>query len=263
MVAYFLENKTLKFSALLTMLFFYNLAFGQKYMIVGKDTLPFKAKMVVSSDTIHKGNSIYVKLDTLYEDPCQVFEKIKGKTINRTDSSCLKQGLWIDTDSTGNYSTSVYVDGNDEGKWKNYDKNGKLLKESEEVSLGNHFYIVKQIDYSSGKPVTIINVPFFGFYINHFSIIVPILVILLLLRAIINNNIYNIENQTSYSAFGSRFKSELGEPDELRHRVLCMFTLWFFRYKPESRNLVLISNLLSILCFGSIAIFAIGPVLCG
>lgn len=239
-----------------------NLAFGQKYMIIKKDTLPFKATMVITNDTTHNGKTIYIKRDTSYEDPCNVFEKINGKIVNRTDSSCLQQGLWISTDSVGNYSTSFYIDGDDSGKWKNFSKSGRLLKETEEVSLGKEFYVVKEIDYSSGHPVTIVNVPFFGFYINHFDVILPILVLLSSVRILINYKIYNIENNTNYPSFRNHFKFKLFEPGELRYRLISIFTLWFFKYKPENRYSAIISNILSIFCFGSYAIFLIGPALC-
>ncbi len=231
-------------------------------MIVGKDTLPLKPKMIISYDTTREGGVTHIKSDTFYEDPCPRFEKINGKIANRTDSSCIQQGLWITTDSLGNYFTSVYIDGNDFGESKKYSKSGKLLNETKEVSLGKEYYIVKKIDYSSGKPVTIVNMPLFGFYIENFSILVPILVVLMIFRVLINYQIYNIENETNYSSFGNHFKFKLYEPGELRHRLFSVFTLWFFKYKPENKYRVIISNIFSILCFGSVAILTIGLKVC-
>ncbi|WP_169316202.1 hypothetical protein [Mucilaginibacter paludis] len=237
-------------------------AFGQKYMILGQDTLPYKVNMIISSDTTYKGGLTLIKIDTSYQDRCYVFEKRNGKIVNRTDRCCLRQGLWIFTDSVGNYSTCFYTDGNDFGKWKSYNKYGKLLKETEEVSLGQKHYITKEIDYSGCKAVTIVNMPFWGFYITYFFIVIPILVFLSIVRILLNHHIYNIENNTNYSLFGNRFKLAVNESGQLRHELLSTFTIFFFRYKPENKPAVVISNLLSLLCFGSYAILIIGPMAC-
>ncbi|CAN5491765.1 hypothetical protein BH09BAC6_BH09BAC6_27190 [soil metagenome] len=243
-------------------LLFSNIVFGQKYMIRGKDTLPFKADRVITNDTMHRGKTIIITSDTTFVDPCYVFEKIKGEIVNRTDSNCLQQGLWIFAGSNGNYSTSIYVDGKDGGKWKEYNNHGRLLKELEEVTLGKEYFIVKEIDYAKGYPVTVVNVPLFGFYINHFFIILPLLVSLMVVRILINYTIYNIENNTNYPSFGNRFKVSLNEPGELRHRLVSVFTLWFFRYKTENRTRIIVSNILSVFCFGSIIILMFGPLFC-
>jgi hypothetical protein len=219
-------------------------------MVVNKDTLPFKPKMIVSYDTIRESSVTHIKCDTEYDDPCQRFDKINGKIVNRTDSSCLQQGLWITTDKLGNYSTSVYVDGDDFGEWKEYSKSGKLLKEMKEVGIGKDHFIVREIDYLAGKPVTIINKPLFGFYIKNFTVVVPMFVLLAIFRILLNYQIYNIENETNYSSFRNHFKFEPLEPGELKHRLVSVFTLWFFRYKPENKYRIIISNILSVLFLG-------------
>ena len=243
-------------------LFVCNSALGQKYMIIGHDTLPFKAKMIISKDTTHQGTAVFIKSDTTYEDPCHVFEIANGKVINRTDSSCIKQGLWIFPVAGGNYYTSIYFDGDDSGKSKEYDKNGRLLKEIEEARLGSSFYTVYEIDYRKGRSVTVVNERLFGFFITNFFVLVPVLVILSLVRILINFNIYNVENNTSYSSFRNDFKTGLSQPGELKHRLLSFFTIWFFRYKPENKPFVIISNILTMILLGSFIILITGLIFC-
>lgn len=218
--------------------------------------------MIISKDTTHQGAAVFIKSDTSYEYPCHVFEIVNGKAINKTDSSCVMQGLWVFPVTGGDYITSVYVNGDDFGKSKEYDRNGKLLKEIEEVRLGRTSYIVHEIDYFKGYPVTVVNVPLFGFYIDNFFVLVPILVVLFIVRVLINFRTYNIENNTSFASFGNRFKVKLHEPGELRHRLLSWFTLWFFRYKPENKILVIVTNTLTVFLIASFLILGIGPILC-
>src|SRR5689334_14734066 len=100
-------------------------------MIKGNDTLPYKETMEVRNG------------DTVYLGACYTFEKINGEIVNQSDKRCLRQGLWIITDSLGNHRTGNYSNSNKVGIWKWTDKNGKLLKETEEISSGNDTYLVK------------------------------------------------------------------------------------------------------------------------
>lgn len=233
-------------------------------MIVGKDTLPFKATLSIEKDTIHKGNSIYITTDTSYEDPCYRFEKLNGVIINRTDKNCLQQGLWVTPDSTGNYTTSYYTNGNNNGEWQYYSKKGTLIKKVEKAEFGHKSYIVKEIDYSSGHPAIVRYVPFFKFLIENFEIVLPILIAFIFIRIRINNKIYNIENGTTFSFIRTNFRilPELINFNELKHRILCFVTLWFFKYKSENKYNVIISNLLSIIIVGSFSIIVVGQVIC-
>src|SRR5690349_6746507 len=113
---------------------------GQKFMIKGNDTLPYADKMVIQTDTTYIGDKTFYPGDTLYEGTCESFEKIKGVIVNRTDASCLRQGLWIITDSIGNYWTGIYRDNIETGLWKLFDKDGRLIKESESISIGKKTY---------------------------------------------------------------------------------------------------------------------------
>lgn len=203
-------------------------------MIKGDDTLPYQETMEVRDNG-----------DTVYLEACCTFEKVNGQIFNQSDDHCLRQGLWIITDSLGNYWTGTYHNGNKKGIWKCFDKNEKLLKETEQVSFGKDTYKVKDIDYMSGQPVTLIDKPFLAFYINNLVAIIVIFFGTFLGRVFINSRIYNIENGTEYSPiyfhFGPLVTKNFG------HSLLCTFTFWFSNYKPENRRLVIISNTLSVI----------------
>src|SRR4051794_28033135 len=125
---------------------------GQKFMIKDNDTLPYFTKIA--------------------EGTCETFEKINGAIVNRTDGGCLRQGLWIITDSFGNYWTGIYHDNVETGIWKFFDTSRRLIKESESISVGKEIYEIKEVDYSSGHAVTIIDKPFLAFYLKNIYIIV-------------------------------------------------------------------------------------------
>jgi hypothetical protein len=233
-------------------------------MIVGKDTLPFKATLSISRDTTYKSGLTYITADTSYEDPCYKFEKRNGVIINRTDNNCLQQGLWITPDSTGSYTTSYYTNGDNNGEWRYYSKKGQLIKKVEEAEFGKDSYIVKEIDYSNGHPVIVRYVPFFKFIIENFAIVLAILIVSIFIRTLVNNKIYNVENGTTFSFIRTKFRilPKLMDSNELKHRILCFVTLWFFKYKPENKYDVIISNLLSIIIFGGFSILIVGQAIC-
>ncbi|MBK7970368.1 MAG: hypothetical protein IPK08_16295 [Bacteroidetes bacterium] len=104
-----------------------------------------------------------------------LFDKVNGQIVNQTDDRCLRQGLWIITDNLGNYWTGTYHNSDEIGIWKRFDKSGKILKESEKVSFGRDTYKVKEIDYTTGQPVTLIDKPFLSFYIKNLVAIMVIL----------------------------------------------------------------------------------------
>lgn len=203
-------------------------------MVKGNDTLPYQETMEVRENG-----------DTVYLGACQTFEKINGQIVNQSDGNCLRQGLWTITDSLGNYWAGNYHDNNQVGIWQQFDKSGKLIKETEEVSFGKDTYKVKEIDYSSGQPVTIIDKPFLAFYIKNLVAIVIIFFVTFFGRIFINSSIYNVENGTDFSPiyfnFGQLVSKNFG------HSLLCTFTFWFSNYKPENRRHVLISNTMSII----------------
>jgi hypothetical protein len=205
-------------------------------MIKGNDTLPFKEEL-----EIHDG-------DTSYLSACWTFEIKSGQIINQRDKNCLPQGLWIMEDSIGNIRAGEYKDGSPTGVWKQFDKFGKLLKEKETVSIGRDTYTLKEIDYSSGKALTIIDKPFLAFYLKNLFVIVTILFLAFFSRIFINSKIYNIENGTNYSPiyfFAPGYVSK-----NFEHSLICTFSFWFSKYKPENRQRVLISNTLSIVALG-------------
>lgn len=214
-------------------------------MIKNGDTLLFQEKMVIQTDTVYFGNNTYYPGDTLYEGTCQTFETINGQIINQSDDHCLRQGLWTITDSLGNYWTGNYHDHNKVGIWKRFDKSGKLLIETEEVSFMRDTYKVKEVDYASGKPETVIDKPFLSFYIKNLVAIMVIFFVTFFGRILINSKIYNLENGTEFSPiyfhFGPLFSKNFG------HSLLCTFTFWFSDYKPENRRFVIISNTMSVI----------------
>ena len=217
----------------MTILCWTTLSFGQKFMIKNNDTLPYKIETEIRDG------------DTMYLHACWSFEKVNGQIINQTDDHCLRRGLWIITDSLGSYLTGTYHNGNEKGIWKHFDKSGKLLKETEKVSFGKDTYKVKEVDYSSGKAVTVIDKPFLSFYIKNLVAVMVILFGTFFTRPFINSTIYNRENGTDLSPlyFGLPFTKKYWE--YASHSLLCVFTLWFFNFKPENRRLVILSNTLS------------------
>lgn len=203
-------------------------------MIKDNDTLPYQETMEVRENG-----------DTVYLGACWTFEKVNGQIVNQSDDQCSRQGLWTITDSFGNYSTGDYHNNHREGIWKQFDKSGKLLKETEHVSFDKETYKVKEIDYTSGQPVTLIDKPFLSFYIKNLVAIMVIFFLTFFGRVFINSSIYNVENGTDFSPiffhFGPLVTKNFG------HSLLCTFTFWFSNYKPENRRLVIISNTMSVI----------------
>lgn len=225
------------------------LSFGQKFMIKANDTLPYILEMEIRNG------------DTIYLSACRTFEKINGQIVNQTDDQCLRQGPWIINDSLGNYCTGKYHNNNEVGVWKRFNKSGKLLTETEEVSFGKNNYKVKEIDYSSGQPITLVNKPFLSFYIKN---LVPIMVIFFVTffgRVFMNSKIYNKENGTDLSPFYFNVGSMV--TNNFVHSLLCTFTFWFSKYKSENRRLVIISNTMSVIALTIFFGIIIGLVVTG
>lgn len=220
-------------------------SFGQKFMVKNGDTVPYQLEIIIQTDTVHYGNKTYYPGDTLFEGACQTFEKINGKIVNQTDAYCLNQGVWTISDSLGNYWSGIYRDNKKIGVWKHYDKNGKLLKEVEEIALDSKVYRIKEIDYSSGKPITVINKPLLSFYIKNLYAFMIIFFVAFFGRIFVNSKIYNNENGTDFSLFYIGF-GKLADK-KAAHGILCFFTFWFFKYDPKNRWLVITSNSLSLL----------------
>lgn len=233
---------------ILTILSWATLALGQKFMVKNNDTLPYQETMEVRENG-----------DTVYAGACQTFEKVNGQIVNQSDDQCLRQGLWTITDSLGNYRTGFYQDNNETGTWKQFDKSGKLLKETEAIFLGKDTYLVKEIDYTNGKPVTVTDKPFLSFYIKNLAVIMVIFFLTFFGRIVINSRIYNFENGTNFSPvyffIGPFVTKSFG------HSFLCTFTFWFSNYKPGNRKRVMLSNTMSIIAlaifFGTIIGFAV------
>ncbi len=221
---------------ILTIVLWSTFSFGQKYMIKNNDTLPYKEEMEV-----REGDSVYI-------GECWTFENVNGQIINQRDQNCLPQGHWVITDSLGNSQTGDYRDGKSIGVWKQIDKTGKLLNEKETVTIGHDTYTIKEIHYSSGQAIIIVDKPFLAFYLKNLIAIAIVLFLSFFSRIYINSRIYNVENGTNLSPI--YFYLGPLSTNNFRHSLLCTFSFWFSNYKPENRRLVLITNTLSVIALG-------------
>lgn len=206
-------------------------------MVKDNDTLPYQETMEVRKNG-----------DTVYLGACWTFEKVNGQVINQSDDHCLRQGLWIITDSLDNYWTGNYKNSRETGIWRRFDKEGNLLKETRQVHLGQDSYLVKEIVYKDNVAIVLTDKKFLAFYIDNFFILVTIIFGAFFGRVFINSKIYNIENGTNYSPiyfFAPGYVS-----DNFGHSLICTFTFWFSNYKLENRQRVIISNALSIIALG-------------
>lgn len=176
------------------------------------------------------------------------YQLLDTNKVIRTVNEYEREGdciiLFDDTSKTtaaiGQYENNKRV-----GDWKYYSRNGKLQKVAEVVSLGNDNYTIKEIDYSSGEPITVVDKTFLAFYLKNFVIIMIIFFGTLFGRVFINSRIYNIENGTNLSPVYFYFPGFVSKNRE--HSLICTFTFWFSNYKPENRRLVIISNTMSII----------------
>lgn len=191
------------------------------------DTLPYKLEM-----------RIYGK-DTSYSDACRTFEKINGQNVNLSDDHCLAQGFWIEGDSMGGSRKGNYINGQRNGVWREFDKDGRLLTEwkyAEGIK-------VREISYSEGAGKVVVDKPFTGFFLENVWAVLIISGLILALRLAINSAIYNTENGTNYWL---GFQASAFVPPNFMHNMMCIFTIWFWNYKPENKRWVYVSNMLSI-----------------
>ena len=221
-------------------------ALGQKFMIKNNDTLPYKNSMVIVTDTEHYSTKTMYPGDTTYIGECRTFEKINGQIVNVSDDECLRQGFWIEKDSLGNYWKGNYENNHEKGIWKEFDKNGRLLKEVEFIYFSGDEELVKEVDYTTGKPVEKINRVFYSFYAKWGYWLYALMCLSFFGRYFLNSRIYNLENGIIFSSFPMRPKWIFyGTDGQYMHGVNSFFTFWFFNYKPENRKFVIISNILS------------------
>lgn len=207
--------------------------FGQKFMIKEKDSLPYEAEITIQKDTFYGLQKTYYPGDTMFSYPCESFEKINGRVINYVDINCHRQGLWTIYDTIGNYCTGKYLNNEKVGLWKYYNKNKKLIKEIEDVYLDDNAYRVIENDYSNGRKNIVIYKPLLSFWIKNDIFILIVMFGCFFFRVFINSIIYNNENDISPVTITN---------DRI---LLYLFTLWFFKFKPENKTFVIISNSLS------------------
>ncbi|KAF0202316.1 MAG: hypothetical protein FD170_2042 [Bacteroidetes bacterium] len=233
----------------LALLLLMTLVNGQKFMIIGNDTLPYKEEIQIRNG------------DTSYLSACRTFEKVNGQIINQSDDYCLRQGLWILNDTLGNYWKGEYKNNNQIGTWKKFDRNGNLIKEARKVHLGSDSYLVKEIEYNNNVPTVLIDRKFLAFYIDYFWLLIIIIFGSFFGRVFINSGIYNNENGTDFSPI--YFFAPGNVSNNFHHSLLCTFTLWFSNYKPENKQDVITSNVLSLISTGLFFGIIIGLAIAG
>ena len=125
--------------------------YGQQFMINRvKDTVEYNSAFTIDKETG----------DTSFVNDCEHFEKVNGEIINRIDKDGVKQGNWVICDSVTGCEKGRFKNGKRKGIWQKMDKDGTLLKEWEEVTFNKIPIVVKEIDYSSGKGIIVIDKPF-------------------------------------------------------------------------------------------------------
>src|SRR4051812_17261507 len=159
-------------------------SYGQKFMINKvKDTVQYSAAYTIDKETG----------DTSYAYNSERFAKINGEVMNRIDKEGIKRGPWVLVDRDGNVEKGNFKNGNRRGVWKLFNKDGKLLQEKETVFFNKKIYTVKEIDYSSGKAVVLVNKPLWGVILKRLIWILGLLFIAFLVKVYINSQIYNVE----------------------------------------------------------------------
>lgn len=222
--------------------------YGQQFMINRvKDTVEYNSTFTIDKETG----------DTSFVNDCEHFEKVNGEIINRIDKDGVKQGNWVICDSVTGCEKGRFKNGKRKGIWQKMNKNGTLLKEWEEVTFNKIPIVVKEIDYSSGKGITVIDKPFLSFFLKKLILILIIILAIVMGRVYLNSKIYNIEDDTDYVPFF--LYSQKGHlKHNLKHSLRCAFSWWFFRYKKENKTAVYISNFLSVIFWGIIITIVIG-----
>jgi len=177
----------------------------------------------------------------------------------------------------------LYDDNEAIKEWKYYNIDGEIIEKSYQMLLwrrsdyydnGNH--IIKQIDriktldgrnvkvrevlFKGRKEVVTYNKTLFAKIYYRFTKEYMIVVFFFMFsRVFINSRIYNRENGTKLSPIYFYIGPFVSKNYE--HSIMCTFTFWFFKYKPENKRLVYISNTFSlitlILFFGAIIGLAI------
>jgi hypothetical protein len=118
------------------------------------------------------------------------------------------------------------------GYWNIYDKSGKLIRKE----IRSDGKVVKEIDYSTGKPAVTIDKPVSAFAGKHTTLLFIIILLPLFLRIPINSIIYKRE--------GYKFTKPM------EGRIATAFTFWWVNFKPENRALAIANNILSVAGLG-------------
>jgi hypothetical protein len=198
---------------------------AQKFMIWDGDTLPYAQTIKINDDTLYYGDNIIYPGDTTYSSPCYGFEKLKGKIINRTTPDCKRLGFWIIVNEDSTVSKGEYTSwGRFTGIWKDTDRKGKLVRETEYASVAQDTYILKDVVYKGGKQTIITNKSWFAkLYFRNTLLIALIILGAFFIRVPINMIILkrqHNQNPTFWIPFGTSF-TESGQ-----YMIQTMFTFW-------------------------------------
>ncbi|HET6225646.1 MAG TPA: hypothetical protein VFF27_05160 [Bacteroidia bacterium] len=221
--------------------------YGQKFMINRvKDTVAYTSPYTIDKETG----------DTSYAYNSDRFEKINGEIMNRIDKDGIKRGPWILIDNEGNIEKGNFKNGHRRGVWQLFNKDGTLLQEKETVTFNKKIYTVKEVNYTNGRAEVKVYKPFLGFLLKKLIWIIGLLFIAFLVKIYINNQIYNIENETDFVPIFLLSPGNLSK--NIKHSLYSIFTWWFLHYKKENKFLVRISNLISVFIVTVIIAIIIG-----
>ncbi len=235
---------------------------------------------------IKKGNKLYEyypngNIQSISEIKLKKsFNIIDTNNVEKTVDEYVLQGKSeiFYKNKNGVLAAEGFYDNNEEAKeWKYYNIDREIIEKSYQMLLwrrsdyyDNRNHIIKQIDriktfdgtikvrevlFEGGKEVVIYNKTLFAKIYYRFMIEYMIVFFFFMFsRVFINSRIYNRENRTELSPiyfFIGPFVSK-----NFGHSMMCTFTFWFSKYKPENKRLVYISNTISlitlILFFGAI-----------
>jgi hypothetical protein len=145
-------------------------------------------------------------------------------------------------------------------RWNYYNNENLIVKQIDRIKTIDGTIKVREVLFKDGKEDVIYNKTLFAkIYYRFTKEYMALIFFFMFSRVFMNSKIYNRENETDLSPiyfFIGPFVSK-----NRRHSMLCTFTFWFSKYKPENKKLVYLSNTFSmitlVLFFGAIIGLAI------
>jgi hypothetical protein len=196
-----------------------SISFGQKYMIYQGDTSAFQQSIII------EGN------DTLYSAPCHSYEVENGRIINLTDDKCKRQGYWrYCYENKILESEGYYNDNKLDGTWKNYNRKGRLIKESVYIATPFETHKIREVDFKDGRKIVLKETNWvIRTQLSHLVLWMVITIGSFWIRFFVNLGIYSNGSLNGFQVFFASF-----------------FTFWFSK-KTKNSELSKFSNLLSLL----------------